>query len=61
LHVAPAGIAVTPMIGLAEAGAYLRGPLPFMATVPRSLLDRGVADERIRYEVFGPARDLVVG
>lgn len=44
-----------------DADVYLCGPLPFMASVHKSLLDRGVADERIRYEVFGPARELVAG
>ena len=44
-----------------DADAYLCGPLPFMAAVHRSLLDRGVDGERIRYEVFGPSRELVAG
>jgi nitric oxide dioxygenase len=44
-----------------DADAYLCGPLPFMAAVHRSLLDRGVDGERICYEVFGPARELVAG
>ncbi|MET1076202.1 MAG: globin domain-containing protein [Umezawaea sp.] len=34
--------------------ALLCGPLPFMRTVRRALLDRGVPAERIHYEVFGP-------
>ncbi|MEV0895563.1 globin domain-containing protein [Actinoplanes sp. NPDC049802] len=32
---------------------YLCGPAPFMQTVRAGLHRRGVADERIRYEVFG--------
>ncbi|NBE55764.1 globin domain-containing protein [Streptomyces boluensis] len=34
--------------------AYLCGPLPFMRSLRGQLLDRGVPEERIRYEVFGP-------
>ena len=30
------------------------GPLPFMQTMRATLLSRGVAAERIHYEVFGP-------
>ncbi|MGW0632148.1 hypothetical protein [Streptomyces sp. NPDC002758] len=33
---------------------YLCGPLPFMQGVRSSLLERGVAPQDIRYEVFGP-------
>ncbi|MCS7484067.1 globin domain-containing protein [Umezawaea endophytica] len=36
------------------AHALLCGPLPFMSTVRRALLDRGLPAERIHYEVFGP-------
>lgn len=42
----------------AGADAYLCGPVPFMAAVRRSLLDRGVDAGRIHYEVFGPSLDL---
>ena len=41
------------------ATAYLCGPVPFMAVVKASLIERGVPAERIRYEVFGPAQELV--
>ncbi|HWO68607.1 MAG TPA: globin domain-containing protein [Umezawaea sp.] len=34
--------------------ALLCGPLPFMRTVRRALLDRGLPVERVHYEVFGP-------
>jgi nitric oxide dioxygenase len=37
-----------------SAHALLCGPLPFMRTVRRALLDRGLPAERIHYEVFGP-------
>lgn len=44
--------------GLVPAGpstqALLCGPLPFMAALRRSMLDRGVPAENIHYEVFGP-------
>lgn len=38
----------------AEARAYLCGPLPFMESVRADLVQRGVAADRIHYEVFGP-------
>lgn len=40
------------------ADAYLCGPLPFMAGVRAALVERGVAADRIHYEVFGPDREL---
>lgn len=40
------------------ADVYLCGPMPFMATVRAALLGRGVAAERIHYEVFGPTAEL---
>ncbi|SDT81232.1 globin domain-containing protein [Actinoplanes derwentensis] len=36
-----------------DAEIYLCGPAPFMQAVRAGLHRRGVADERIRYEVFG--------
>ena len=33
---------------------YLCGPMPFMLFVKRQLLELGVVDERIHYELFGP-------
>jgi ferredoxin-NADP reductase/hemoglobin-like flavoprotein len=39
--------------------AFLCGPLPFLRDVRAQLLRRGVAADRIRYEVFGP--DLWAG
>lgn len=42
----------------ADADVYLCGPLPFMALVRRELLGRGIAEDRIHYEVFGPGREL---
>jgi len=41
-----------------DAHVYLCGPLPFMAAVKTTLVGRGVADEKIHYEVFGPSREL---
>ncbi len=41
------------------ATAYLCGPVPFMAVVKSSLIEQGVPADKIRYEVFGPAKDLV--
>ena len=42
----------------AEAEIYLCGPVPFMAGVQAALRERGVAVDRIHYEVFGPAHEL---
>ena len=42
----------------AGADVYLCGPIPFMAAVKKALLERGVAGDRIRYEVFGPDQEL---
>lgn len=42
----------------ADADVYLCGPVPFMGSVNQQLLARGVASDRIHYEVFGPAREL---
>lgn len=40
------------------ADVYLCGPLPFMGTVRSSLRRRGVPNEQIHYEIFGPSQDL---
>jgi nitric oxide dioxygenase len=37
-----------------DVHVFTCGPLPFMRHVRRTLLDRGIPAERIRYEVFGP-------
>lgn len=42
----------------ADADVYLCGPVPFMAAVKTALVERGVPEARIRYEVFGPDREL---
>ena len=36
------------------AAYYLCGPLPFMQAIRTALLGRGVPQEDIQYEVFGP-------
>ena len=36
-----------------DSEAYLCGPVPFMQSVRTALRQRGLPDERIRYEVFG--------
>lgn len=38
----------------ADAQVYLCGPLPFMESVRAGLVERGVAERDIHYEVFGP-------
>ncbi|WP_374928282.1 globin domain-containing protein [Kytococcus sedentarius] len=38
----------------ANAKVFMCGPLPFMRTVRRSLMDKGVDARNISYEVFGP-------
>jgi nitric oxide dioxygenase len=42
----------------ADADVYLCGPVPFMASVKSALVERGIPETRIRYEVFGPDREL---
>ena len=42
----------------ADADVYLCGPVPFMSGVRSALVARGVAEDRIHYEVFGPAKEL---
>ncbi|WP_040322289.1 globin domain-containing protein [Austwickia chelonae] len=37
-----------------DLDVFMCGPLPFMRAARRTLLDRGVPADRIRYEVFGP-------
>ncbi|MCH8562659.1 globin domain-containing protein [Nesterenkonia sp. LB17] len=37
-----------------EAQVFMCGPLPFMQSARRSLIDQGVPSENIHYEVFGP-------
>ncbi|MDO5626918.1 MAG: globin domain-containing protein [Mobilicoccus sp.] len=38
----------------ADATVFMCGPLPFMREARRTLLDKGVSSEKMRYEVFGP-------
>ena len=37
-----------------KARVFMCGPLPFMRGIRQGLLEAGVSDERIHYEVFGP-------
>jgi nitric oxide dioxygenase len=39
---------------------YLCGPKPFMACLYHGLMGRGVPDDRIYFEFFGPKQDLVL-
>ncbi|HWU20554.1 MAG TPA: globin domain-containing protein [Nocardioides sp.] len=41
-----------------DADIYLCGPVPFMSQVRDQLLLAGVAADRIRYEIFGPDKEL---
>jgi nitric oxide dioxygenase len=41
-----------------DAEYYFCGPVPFMQTIYRQLKARGVEDERLHYEVFGPGESL---
>ena len=43
----------------AEATYYLCGPKPFLRDIVNGLLRAGVLAERIRYEFFGPADELI--
>jgi nitric oxide dioxygenase len=42
-----------------DVDVYFLGPRPFMQSVLRSGLALGVAQERLRYEFFGPLEDLL--
>jgi len=42
----------------ADASIYLCGPLPFMESVRRTLIDQNVPEADIHYEVFGPDKWL---
>lgn len=43
----------------AKATYYLCGPKPFLRSLVTGLLDEGVAADRVRYEFFGPADELL--
>lgn len=43
-----------------DTQVYLCGPLPFMESVRRSLIDRDVPERNIHYEVFGPDKWIPV-
>lgn len=43
-----------------DTQVYLCGPLPFMESVRRSLMDRDVPERNIHYEVFGPDKWIPV-
>ncbi|MER7081292.1 nitric oxide dioxygenase [Saccharopolyspora kobensis] len=57
-HLRPGRIDLADVEVPAGAEAYLCGPVPFMAHVRRQLIDRGLAADRIHFEVFGPSRAL---
>ena len=41
-----------------SADFYFCGPVPFMQHVAELLLARGVARDRLHFEVFGPSLDV---
>jgi nitric oxide dioxygenase len=41
-----------------HAQVYLCGPLPFMDSVRRTLIEQHIPEADIRYEVFGPDKWL---
>jgi len=44
---------------LAEADYFLCGPKPFLRAFVSALARAGVASDRIHYEFFGPADELL--
>ncbi|MBU2978142.1 hypothetical protein [Alteromonas sp. C1M14] len=50
--------AVKSQLPLNDGEFYLCGPLPFMLGIKQQLLDAGVADDQIHYELFGPHQNL---
>ncbi|RKS79138.1 nitric oxide dioxygenase [Actinomadura pelletieri DSM 43383] len=53
-NVRPGRIDVTALPLPSKARVFMCGPIPFMRDVRRGLVDAGVSDERVHYEVFGP-------
>lgn len=49
---------VTAAVRQSKRQFWICGPLPFMQSVARQLLDAGINTERIHYEVFGPHKVL---
>jgi len=45
----------------AQAAYYFCGPKPFMTNVYRELKNRGVNEENIHFEFFGPRQDITQG
>lgn len=43
------------LLPLLDADVYLCGPAPFMNAMDQALAARGVPDEHVRFETFGPA------
>ena len=50
--------AIKTQLPLTNGDFYLCGPAGFMAYVKNQLLDLGVKNEQINYEIFGPHQDL---
>ena len=50
--------AVQAQLPLSNGDFYLCGPAGFMAFIKKQLLELGVKNEQIHYEVFGPHEDL---
>lgn len=50
--------AVQTQLPLTNGDFYLCGPAGFMAFIKNQLLELGVKNEHIHYEVFGPHQDL---
>jgi len=44
---------------VAEADYYLCGPRPFLRTLVADLKSAGVSTDRIHYEFFGPADEVL--
>ena len=54
----PVGVDLEKVEVLPDTQAYLCGPLPFMDLVRSELLERGLPEANIHYEVFGPDKWL---
>ncbi|WP_153127262.1 NO-inducible flavohemoprotein [Peribacillus tepidiphilus] len=46
-------------VEIEDADFYFCGPVPFMKSINSSLIDLGVAEDKIHYEFFGPMASLV--
>ena len=50
--------ALDKLLPTSDADYYFCGPFSFMVTLKQLLLERGISEEQMNYEVFGPTLSL---